>query len=850
LLDRCGLAHWQRGYPALYVKGPFWRFLQQQPLQGVDAIVRLVNYATSRWLEAAAGPKVDDAHRRNFGLEFSRNDTTVFWIGDCNVFGWHRTGSLDAAAAECALMALEKWLYGEIDAGRSITPWVEHIFSHAKSLAFAGVLVAVGLRHPKLFTTDLQPMLGNDWLYRCQLNWALNEQQETWAIGLTGLDQRLVQLAVEWHRMAHRRSALQEVAPWLMLQDEDTQRYLAARREEWSKGLDDLDGDQDALRLFLARFDPASYTKTPQPDGRILVEMKLPEELESRINSFQKESAIKLLSLSLAGRSRSLLRDQESLRPDDIAAFAADVERLWNWRPMDLDDSEQRYRTNSIAGGIAVLIIKHRQWLSDNPAIEQWCLDTVQALKPIFDDHDTPMSAMEHTAESFLGEIGVALLTERSDDWVRQLTLNGVTGFYYNATWQAMWLAFALRAKLQERFDELINAVILWSALRRAANREGGHFDDGGVLVKYRAAVLRRYAGGRLTGPLIPFLRAETLGRRLAERISRRSMSEAQRRVATAHKEWVREHRDERKLPRGMFEIDVEVIQRGLGFLPAMMREPIQDDVARLDGYMRELFELEMRTLPSPNPDVDHCEIDGTPYHFDTWVMQQLAEFTAHADSLDSARLFYRPILDLGPAARYWVETYLQNWIRIGLDVAADRDAFIRTWQDMADYAMTLPSWRPRTPGFWCPAEYLLISLMGLHKLSVSVLGSERHRASVQAMTSTYDRWAGIWLKFASSAACFAYFLSTDSGRQLLPLGLKHLSSAVGSFDDRDWHQHELGILFTNVAASSWTHLRHEVETQPDLRASFLTVLTTLCARQIPEALHLRTKVSAVLGIT
>jgi hypothetical protein len=49
-------------------------------------------------------------------------------------------------------------------------------------------------------TTDLQPMLGSDWVYRCQLNWARNEQQETWAFVLSGLDRRLVQLAVEWLR--------------------------------------------------------------------------------------------------------------------------------------------------------------------------------------------------------------------------------------------------------------------------------------------------------------------------------------------------------------------------------------------------------------------------------------------------------------------------------------------------------------------------------------------------------------------------------------------------------------------------------------------------------------------------
>jgi hypothetical protein len=849
LHDRCGLAHWQSGYPALYVKGPFLRLLQQQPAQGLDTIVRLVNYVTSRWLETAAGPNADEAHRRKFGLEFSRQDRTVFWIGNCNVFGWHRSGTIDAAAAECALMALEKWLYDELDAGRSITSWIEHIFNHGQSLAFAGVLVAVGLRHPGLFTTDLQPLLGNYSIYRCQLNWALNEQGEMWAIGFSGLDRRLLQVAAEWNRLPHRRSALQEVAPWLMLQHEGTQEYLSACRVEWSKRLDDPDVDRDTLQLFLARFDPASYKKTPQPDGRILIEMRLPADLESRIHAFQKDSEIQLLSLSLAGRSRRLLRDLESLQPADIAAFASDIQRLSDWHPTDLDKSEQQYRANSIAGGIAVLVIKHRQWLSDNPTIEHWCLETVRTLSPTCgDDHDSPMSAMEHTAESFLGEIGVALLIERSDDWVLRLALNGVTGFYYNATWQAMWLAYALRAKLRKRFDELINVVVLWSALRRAARREAGHFDDGDVLNKYRTALFRRYAAGELKGPLIPLRRAENLGRRLAERISRRSMSEEQRRVAAAQQEWAREHRDDRKLPRGMFEVDVEVLQRGFGFLPAMMREPIPDDTERLAGYMRELFDLEMRTLPSPSPDADHCEIDGTPFHFDAWLMQQLAEFTAHAESLDTARAFYRPILALGPAARYWVETFLQNWIRVGLAVAADQSAFVCTWQDMVEYATSLPSWRPRGPGFWCPAEYLSISLMGLHKVSVGVLGSAKHKPVVQAMRSTFDHWAGIWLKFASNAACFAHFLSTDSGRLLLPLGVRHLSGVVGSYADRDWHQHELGLLLASVVALCWAHLRHEVETQPDLRTAFLTVLTTLCARQIPEALHLRTRVSAILG--
>jgi hypothetical protein len=70
----------------------------------------------------------------------------------------------------------------------------------------------------------------------------------------------------------------------------------------------------------------------------------------------------------------------------------------------------------------------------------------------------------------------------------------------------------------------------------------------------------------------------------------------------------------------------------------------------------------------------------------------------------------------------------------------------------------------------------------------------------------------------------------------------------VDSLPDRDWHHHDLGALFTEVLSSCWKDLQKEVESDADLRKAFLSLLTVLCARQIPEALHLRTKVSEVLG--
>lgn len=278
-----------------------------------------------------------------------------------------------------------------------------------------------------------------------------------------------------------------------MLQDQGTASYLAERRTEWSALLEQAGEDKHSLEIFLARFDPANYVKSPQPDGRTIFEMKLPPHLEAQSLAAEDEHSIKMTALVLAGRARRLLRKQDILPSDAISNFAAEVRRVAEWRPKDAESFEEHYRINSVAGGLAVLIIQHRQWLAEHPDIESWCMNTLQNLRPVRpDDHDSPMSAMDHTAESFLGEVGVALLPEGGDEWVLRLAIEGVTGFHYNSTWQAMWVASSLRDRLRDKFDELVNVIALWSALRRSRYSE--------PMASLRPNILRDRAG-RLKGP-------------------------------------------------------------------------------------------------------------------------------------------------------------------------------------------------------------------------------------------------------------------------------------------------------------------------------------------------------------
>lgn len=848
LFDDFGLADWRQGYPAYYWKGPFLIFLQAAPEQGLNSIIRLVNYATHRWLEEV-GARLTEEQRAKYGLEFQFAGKTVCWLGDGNVFGWHRYLPKDGDVVEAALMALEKWLYDEVEAGRSIAPWVQQIYERAESLAFAGVLVAVGMKYPGLFTKELQPLLGNFHLYECQTSWAVNESQEVWAIALSGQPQTAIQWAIEWHRMPHRRAFLRDNAPVLMVQDEGTRKYLVGRLAEWAKQPVRTDKDRDDLQFFLARFDLKNYTETPQPDGSVMITMRWPEELEAKIKEGYDDRELKMLSLTLASTARACLSDRKSLQPATLPEFARQTRRLSEWHPSGLEAQQEQYRMSSVAGGIAVLIIQHRDWLRQNPDIEQWCLETLRGLRlPEGSELDSPMSALDSTAESFMGEAGVALLLESDEEWVRSLVFAGVTGFYYNSTFQTMFRAYWLREKLGENFAELTNVVVLWSALRRGANRESGYEAKRDLLARYKATLFRRYNDGKLNGAPVPLTRAEGLGKALVERISRRTMSVAERQMREDRKNRVRDDGRHRDLDRDIPNVDFYVLEKGLGFLWAMVREPQPTDEPVLRHLIDELFAMEMRTLPTPEPGEERHEIEGTPYEFDVWVMARAAEFIVKENSIEGARRFYRPILNRGPAGRYWVEDFLQTWVRTGLEMTSDPATFARIWTEMVDYAMALPAWQPSPHGRWSRAESLAVDLVGLRDDSAKVLGQTKHVAVVRAMAPAFERWSLAWLNHASAAGWLSHFLTTDSGALLLVMGIRELAKVVGSFEDNDWHQQGLGGIFTDALAACWKHKQNEIEQQPELKEAFLEILAALCARQVPEALHLRNKVSEALG--
>lgn len=165
VLDDFGIASWHESYPPMYFRGPFLQLLRQAPQQGLEFVLRLVNFATERWAqrESTYAPRLT-------GRECSEQDLSVIvqlpqgdrkWLGDVRVYRWYLDWPLQSKIITCALMALEKWLYEQLEEEKQLSPWITRILNRSESVAFAGLLCDVGKKVSELFRSELRPLLGS-----------------------------------------------------------------------------------------------------------------------------------------------------------------------------------------------------------------------------------------------------------------------------------------------------------------------------------------------------------------------------------------------------------------------------------------------------------------------------------------------------------------------------------------------------------------------------------------------------------------------------------------------------------------------------------------------------------------
>lgn len=833
-----GLANWHSGSPPMYWKGAFLGFLRLAPKEGLDAILRLVNYATEQRIRQRVG---SEAQVSDYGLEISLRDKKMSWGGDFNTFGWYRNAVGTPDVVACALMALEKWFYDLQDRGESIDPWVERIYEENRSLSLAGVLTTVGLRRQELFKGVLQRLLGTLQIFYFQSALAEQDRERIWSIGTASWGnqgKKAIGLVLAWHQMEHRTLLLQDAAIRLMLEDKETGAFLVERRKEWEGFLPAGGKNREELEVFLARFDPQNYTAVQLEDGTTGFEGKWPAHLEARLDEKSREIAFRRLALTLPRLARECLSGQKRIGQDQLAALLKTVQWISEY-PRDDGDPMAEYAASAVLGGIAVLLVDHRDWLRGHLKAERWCIETLRgyASRPAW-EKTGENDGYTQAPEGFLGEAAVALLPELNEEWVKRTVLRGATALQYQATLYVLSTAHRLRAKLGPEFPRLLNVIVSWSVLRRAAREALYSGADAHALAKCRKLLADRYLRGRIGTAPMSLARADRLGTRLVATQVRRS------------RPWELEYAAHRgsngQSSRRSSGLDLEVLRLGFAFLGLVGEIPPgteRDDMLR---QCEEFLEFELSMVPKVLGDRE-TRSHGPIYEFDQWLFQVLSEVLCADISPSVAEGFWRPILATGMVAQDWIEAFLMEFFRTGLGQGTDRNRFARIWKQMIAYAFTSPAWGAKRDHNWYERENLWSTLMGL-RYGAQTLGLAEHRALIEEVAPEYQRWASTWLGHSSSAVSFAYFLASESGRVLLPMGLPELAKAMGSFNDYEWRRERVTDALSAAVRMAWRSRREDLRTNREFWEAFQAILNALCTRLDSVALQIRTETAEFVG--
>jgi len=258
--DLC-VEHRSEWFPPLYFRGPFLQFLRTNVHEGLELILHLVQFASDRWEELY---KEDDTAPPHVEICFESGSKK--WRGDGGVYYWYRNNGFCPHPVTVALMALEKWLYEEIEQKRSVESTIELIIQEADSVAFAGLLIGVACREPSLFKKLLRPFLEIPEFLLWETHYNNTVSHDYFLIGWE--QEPFLTIAKEWHSLPHRRHGFHVWSQYLFLNEKGLKPIFEQAKSKWRNRATQEDGLKEFLEKLIAQYTIENYRLEDTDDGR------------------------------------------------------------------------------------------------------------------------------------------------------------------------------------------------------------------------------------------------------------------------------------------------------------------------------------------------------------------------------------------------------------------------------------------------------------------------------------------------------------------------------------------------------------------------------------------------------
>jgi hypothetical protein len=832
-MPETGLDHWNGGDPPLYCRGPFLQFLKDAPDQGLSFALRLVNFATRRFSEG-------------HGLDVRINNEARLWCGDPNVFRWHHDWSVTfGSTIHCVLMAVERWLYERIDKGENIEPSIDRILRESESLAFAGLLFDVGKYRPHLFAGVLKPLLQN-WLL---LDWdrqtsTLRRSGGLDPIGLWAYQPRaMIELGRAWYRMPHRKDMLLYIGGGIvdtLVADEAQRSFLARLRSGW---VSEFDGEEppESLRLLSERLNPDNYTLETRDGKRVAVSFDWSEAVKQKNQEDLQRIVTDQTVTSLPFQCRQVLDSDERFSQDQLPQFWEFVQGIEDLSPRVARDGDPLLHTEDLlSGAIAVLIVKHHDWLVSDRERMAWCrskLESVVRQPPAPLRFDSETANGDRKWDSFAGEAGVALLArDCNDPMARRLVAAGVLSFHYNTTSRTLIRASQRREQFGEDFDRMLALAMRWAAQRPAHNIAQRVRTDTDAEEDHtgKEPLIEQFVDRRLPIELPDILALSTQAEREIEAMRARQFPELER-MRRRERSTRRPGSEVETLHRGRLSLDTHLLSAAFAWLDLASARP--DERAKWLGLVRTFLDIALGLIPVIT-DPRRQRTEDHPDEFDAWVYGLVARTIPYMTTAEDHRTLWQPILDRGPPAHQWIERFFWEWFTDGVRAAQTPERFTAIWSAMIEHALQSPAWDSAT-GRSYDLDDAVFWLMGLGT-KINKIGEKlEFAAALSGMEGLFARVAERWFKKSKLVSGFLYWVTQPAAAGLLVPAIRWLAPVFPTFDSYDWRDGLEGNLISFLWAC-WERKREQISVDPDLERDFRALLATVVSRGSHAAIALR----------
>ncbi|MCK5614518.1 hypothetical protein KAR91_72305 [Candidatus Pacearchaeota archaeon] len=811
LNEYTGMTYVSGWFPPFFTRGPFYSFLHAHPGKGLDLIIRLVNFATERWAEDRVSEDREAPH-----IEIELPAGRRKFVGDANVYYWHRDVGQVSHIIPSALMALEKWLYDAYDKEETkekVVSFLNRILENGTSLAFIGLLISIGKKNPELFLNTLLPLLSIPEIYDLDIEHIVKSEGHQ-GIGWFREGEFLTKASHEFNSMDHRKYSISIIAPRIFIMYSETRELFSKYRSSWIKRYEsgDLRAVPDDVFINLIHwFDISNYSIT-EVSGGTQFEFNMPKEIAKEREAGLKDIQDRQLLISSPLNFRMILDGKTPIDELEATQIWDTIQRAARIT-LSADDPDlgEKQRDNAVCGGIAVLFKYYGGWLKDNSENRQWCIEKIMnlILNPHPDDSfDSDVSHANWFWDRFCAEIMPILWAEEPENYeykqcIAALALNK----HYETVGILTRTASEVRDKLNQYFMHLLNLIIFYSYENRP-----------------------NYYSGPSEGPplrsKVCFALASLLGK-----IADNKTNDIQRRLTNKAQSCWKKHDD--KAMR--LSLDGLVAKFITGSLPSEIRifDTNQKSGEKLDqirvntyllktifGWMptldKALNQIERRewvlfwgksvrwTIDNLNIKEDG-EYSGTPSDWDRWIFEQMATQLLHIEDNENPNSLWQPIINMGAEGHYWVDDFIFQLFMKGIGYESISANFTKRWKEILEYAFDSEKWSPARSRYWFHRNKLWCELLGMGYLTSNLWDIEKSYI-IKEMNPYYARWARDFLPDSESAEYFIHFLQKPAAIDILLDALIWLDNASDTsgeafFTDR---HHDVQKPLANLLEISW----------------------------------------------